>query len=200
MRRRGRPRYPDVLTPQEWEVLGLLREGLSNEEIADRLGITLRTAKFHVSEILSKLGVESREQAAAWQPEERAPARRWLAWPLIARIAGAMVCVAAVAGLGLLAWGVWRTDTAGNLDQPNTGRAVWIDSISAASGTIGDEIVIKGSGFDLTANDIGFSTEPNNTAFQSGIPSPDGKTLRFRLTEALGACVGSGGRNLHRRK
>ena len=110
MRRRGRPPYPDVLTPLEWEVLGLLREGLSNEEIAERLGITLRTAKFHVSEILSKLAVESREQAAAWQPGEApAPTRRWLAWPLVARVAGAVVIVAAVVGLGLLAWGVLRT-------------------------------------------------------------------------------------------
>ena len=91
-------------------MLGLLREGLSNEEIAERLGITLRTAKFHVSEILSKLGVESREQAASWQPEAApAPTRRWLAWPLIARFAGALVVVSAVAGLGLLAWGVLRT-------------------------------------------------------------------------------------------
>jgi len=112
MNRRGRPPYPDILTPREWEVLEFLRQGLSNEQIAERLGITLRTAKFHVSEILSKLGVESREQAAAWQPEEApAPARRWLAWPLIARIASALVVVATVAGLGLLAWGVLRTSS-----------------------------------------------------------------------------------------
>ena len=55
MRRRGRPPYPDVLTPREWEVLALLREGLSNEEIGQRLGISLAGAKWHVSEILSKL-------------------------------------------------------------------------------------------------------------------------------------------------
>ncbi len=47
-------------------MLALLREGLSNEQIAVRLGITERTAKFHVSEILSKLGVASREEAAWW--------------------------------------------------------------------------------------------------------------------------------------
>src|SRR5437867_5214486 len=74
MARRGRPRHPDILTPREWEVLALLREGATNEQIAARLGITERTAKFHVSEILSKLGVSSREEAAAWQPEER---RAW---------------------------------------------------------------------------------------------------------------------------
>src|SRR5688572_9757894 len=72
MRRlRGRPRHNDVLTPREWEVLSLLREGLTNEQIALRLNITFDTAKFHVSEILSKLGVESRQEAAAWRGQPR---------------------------------------------------------------------------------------------------------------------------------
>jgi DNA-binding NarL/FixJ family response regulator len=62
---RGRPRHPDILTPREWEVLALLRDGLSNEKIAERLDITVRTARYHVSEILSKLGVASREEAAS---------------------------------------------------------------------------------------------------------------------------------------
>ena len=64
MASRGRPPYPDVLTPREWEVLALLREALSNQQIAERLGITERTARFHVSEILTKLGLARREQAA----------------------------------------------------------------------------------------------------------------------------------------
>ncbi|HSP54330.1 MAG TPA: helix-turn-helix transcriptional regulator, partial [Dehalococcoidia bacterium] len=72
--RRGRPPHPDILTPREWEVLALLREGLSDQAIADRLGISLDGAKYHVREILSKLSVTSRQEAAAWQPEERAPA------------------------------------------------------------------------------------------------------------------------------
>src|SRR5438874_11859274 len=66
---RGRPRYPDVLTPRQWEVLRLVREGLSNEEIARRLGISVDGAKFHVSEILSKLGVSTRAEAARWDVE-----------------------------------------------------------------------------------------------------------------------------------
>lgn len=72
--RRGRPKHPDVLTPREWEVLAFIREGLTNEQIATRLGISESGARFHVSEIFSKLGVESREEAAAWTP---APDRRW---------------------------------------------------------------------------------------------------------------------------
>ena len=46
------------LTSREWEVLALLRDRLANPEIAERLGITRDAVKYHVSEILSKLGVE----------------------------------------------------------------------------------------------------------------------------------------------
>src|SRR5918996_819110 len=64
--RRGRPPYPDLLTPREQEVLELLRRGLTNQQIAERLRISLPGARYHVSEILSKLGVSSRQEAAAW--------------------------------------------------------------------------------------------------------------------------------------
>lgn len=56
--------FPDYdLTPREREVLSLLTKGLSNPEIADRLGISPSTAKAHVSNILSKMGVSSRAEA-----------------------------------------------------------------------------------------------------------------------------------------
>lgn len=74
MKRRGRPPYPDILTPRQWQVLLLLREGLSNEQIALRLGISLDGVKFHVSEILGKLGVSNRNEAANWQREAPEPA------------------------------------------------------------------------------------------------------------------------------
>ncbi len=53
------------LTPREREVLALLVEGLNNTQIADKLVISISTAKFHVSTILSKLGVSSRTEAVA---------------------------------------------------------------------------------------------------------------------------------------
>lgn len=75
MKRLGRPPHADILTPREWEVLELLREGLTNAQIARRLSITEGGVKFHVSSILDKLGVESRREAAEWRPG--AVRRQW---------------------------------------------------------------------------------------------------------------------------
>jgi DNA-binding CsgD family transcriptional regulator len=69
--RRGRPPHPELLTPREQEVLAYLRDDLTNAEIAVRLGISPDGVKYHVSEILSKLGVSSRQEAAAWRPGRR---------------------------------------------------------------------------------------------------------------------------------
>ncbi|HKF85779.1 MAG TPA: response regulator transcription factor, partial [Candidatus Limnocylindrales bacterium] len=53
------------LTPRELEILRLVAGGWSNQQIADRLFISRKTASVHVSNILGKLGVERREEAAA---------------------------------------------------------------------------------------------------------------------------------------
>ena len=62
-------RAPDgmpELTPRELEVLDVLAEGASNREIAERLGISVHTAKFHVGSILDKLDSVGRTDAVAY--------------------------------------------------------------------------------------------------------------------------------------
>lgn len=53
----------EALTAREIEVLELLAEGMSNKAIAERLGISDQTVKFHVAQITSKLGVANRTEA-----------------------------------------------------------------------------------------------------------------------------------------
>ncbi len=57
--------------------MALVSEGLSNPEIADRLGIGRETVKHHVSVILGKLGVASREEAARWFVAAEKERRPW---------------------------------------------------------------------------------------------------------------------------
>lgn len=58
------PAGPALLTPRERQILALLGEGRSNREIANILVISERTARTHVSNVLSKLNLTSRTQAA----------------------------------------------------------------------------------------------------------------------------------------
>lgn len=70
-------------TPRQREVLNLLADGFTNPQIGERLGLTLDGAKWHVSEVLSKLGVNSREDAAIyWREHNRVWNRlqRGLVW------------------------------------------------------------------------------------------------------------------------
>jgi len=60
------PKLYEDLTNREREVLGLIAKGRSNQEIADELFITLKTVKTHVSNILAKLQVDDRTQAAIY--------------------------------------------------------------------------------------------------------------------------------------
>ncbi|HZP58536.1 MAG TPA: LuxR C-terminal-related transcriptional regulator [Dehalococcoidia bacterium] len=119
MRTRGRPRHPEVLTPRQQDVLRYLQQGLTNEEIAGRLGISADGVKFHVSEILARLGVNSRYEAAQWQPE--AGRRRWalalapfaalqrLKLNALTAAATGLAVLFVAAGIGALAWGIART-------------------------------------------------------------------------------------------
>jgi DNA-binding NarL/FixJ family response regulator len=68
----GQHRDHEPLTEREREVLRLVARGHSNKEIAVLLDITERTARTHVSNILGKLDLASRTQAALWAIEHKA--------------------------------------------------------------------------------------------------------------------------------
>ena len=89
----------EPLTPREEEVLELLRLGLADAEIAGRLDVSTSAIRRHVSQIIGKLGVRNRYEAAAWP--ERPP---WWAtclgsesaWAIATKDTGnggAMVCM-----------------------------------------------------------------------------------------------------------
>ena len=108
-RGRGRPPHPGILTPAERRVLAELRRGGTNAEIAVRLGVTLDAVKFHISNMLGKLELDSRHQLAAWRPERRRrlfgllavpgtlePIGRLLVWTGVAAAGAVAVAVVAV--------------------------------------------------------------------------------------------------------
>ena len=100
MRGRGRPRYPETLTPRQQQVFAMLREGLTNDQIADRLGVGVDGAKHHVAEVLHRLGLRNRYEAQL--VEAGAGRRRWaravFGLPLLRRIRPSAVGYAAAVG------------------------------------------------------------------------------------------------------
>lgn len=75
-RGRGRPPYPDVLTPSEWAVVHLVQHGLSNRRIAELRGTSLDATKQHVANAVAKLAVADRAALRHWTGIPAASPRR----------------------------------------------------------------------------------------------------------------------------
>lgn len=102
-----------------------LRLGLTNPQIAERLGITADGVKYHISNMLAKLGLESREDLAAWEgdpeaapvPWWRAGLIGWFARGWVGRVAAGVVALAVAALAGVLIVVVvygWPDESAGD--------------------------------------------------------------------------------------
>lgn len=109
MEPRTRSHLPRV-TERQREVARLVAEGRTNLEIAERLGITLDGAKYHVSELLTRLGLERRRQIADWYQQDsgarstrglRALGAPWLVWSVGAGSVAIAALVAIVLFTGL---------------------------------------------------------------------------------------------------
>ena len=70
-RARGRPPHDDQLTPMEWTTVEWVRHGLSNRQIAERRGVSVDAVKFHVGNVLAKLGLADRRQLRRWDGVRR---------------------------------------------------------------------------------------------------------------------------------
>ena len=68
---RGRPPHDDLLTPMEWTTVEWVRHGLSNRQIAERRGVGVDAVKFHVGNVLAKLGLNNRRQLRRWDGVRR---------------------------------------------------------------------------------------------------------------------------------
>jgi DNA-binding CsgD family transcriptional regulator len=110
-------------TPRQREVLDRITAGKSNQQIADELGISLDGAKWHMREILSKLNLETREDAAeywrlynGWKPRLARTFRR-LANAAALKWAGAVGVVAVAVAGGALVYAALSGD-----DEPDAGQ------------------------------------------------------------------------------
>jgi len=167
-------------TPRQLEVIQLIAKGNTNAQIAEHLDISLAGAKWHVSEILSKLGVESREAIPDYWRSRRGPVRamrRRFALALPALPIGPMFAAGTIGGVAVVAgsllavaWPSAQPDPKGQLvqrqatDPVEVARTALADlaSVSRFAATSTSFDPGDTSGFVLKyVEDVSFEGEPS---------------------------------------
>lgn len=172
-----------ALSERQTEVLDLLAEGYTNAEIGNALGITADGAKWHVSEIIAKLGVTNREDAAdIWRSRQRSDSRsglvrRLAAIPVVAWGTGAVVVIA-VAGITLAAMSTGGADGAA---QPDALSAT-VAPTPTSDPLTAEEILLRSE--DATAQETAIRVEAV-TWFPGGDPPPTAVEVREYRGEML---------------
>jgi DNA-binding CsgD family transcriptional regulator len=147
-RARGRPPYPGIFTPAEQRVLQGLKRGHTYQQIADELGLSYDTVKYHVSNMLSKAQVERRDELVAFAGQ---PGLRWSALPTSLMWAGGAAAAAAFVTFAVLVL-VNRggNDDPAAPDATQTAQASGTPTIPASGVPIVDEFIKVALGGDLT--------------------------------------------------
>ncbi|MGE0599533.1 MAG: LuxR C-terminal-related transcriptional regulator [Dehalococcoidia bacterium] len=138
MDKRAEKREPiEGWTERQRQVLDLIVKGRSNGEIADELGLSIDGVKWHMREILSKVGVESRTEAAEyWRKRNGLPSRFGRGWRAVFSGAVGKVAVAAVAAAGFaVAVAVVVSIRGGSHDDPANGLETPSATVQATATT-----------------------------------------------------------------
>jgi len=185
-----RLKFSDVeLTQRQREVLHLIVKGHTNTEIAAKLGISMAGAKWHVSELLGKFGVESREElveawdrSRSWRARTSGAARTLrtllLVKPALGVLGGAVACIG-VAAVAIVVV-AFRQTSAGVASAPNataiqTGQAV----TPGVSGPTPRDAVQRVAWLDGIPGGpwVGVSPNPDGEGWCSLVYSADGSKL-----------------------
>ncbi len=192
----GRHYRVDEWTRRQREVFDLLVKGYTNREIAENLGVSLDGAKWHVSEIITKLGVDSREEAADYWREYNGWPRR-LHRMFRTMIGGGVLKWAGGAGVAVGGTGIVAVALFFGLSGDNSAPADTEATPPAEETQEPDDPTPEPTPGEIT----GLFTEPDATepdsergfpSLEPGLPEPQGEAAIFDIEAGETIDLGDG--------